>query len=215
MDHRMRRRLTGAVVGLLLLGAAPAADAHIQVTPAAAAPGDSVRFTVLVPGERRQSTRRVELKVPGGVLPFAFARTPGWTCRTVPSGNGGIARIVWTGRLAADGFVEFSFLAGTPDRPGVIAWKALQVYSDGAVVRWIGPPGSEQPAPVTRVVSAQARQNAGGEGGGSGSSTASSRAASTPVARRDWGARAIAAAALLVAITSLVLSRRRPGRRRP
>jgi len=211
MHPRTRRRLPVALLCLLLLfgEASAAAQAHIQIAPTSAAPGDSVRFTVLVPGERRQQTRRVELKVPAGLLPFSFADAPGWTRRTVPSGDGGIARIVWTGRLAADGFVEFSFLAGTPDRPGAIAWKAIQVYSDGAVVRWIGPPGSEQPAPVTRLVAGLTPQNAGGETGASRPPDAAARADAAPVARRDWVARGIAAVALLAAIASLVLSRRR------
>ena len=152
--------------------------------------------------------------MPPGVLPFAFADAAGWSRRTVPSADGGIARIVWTGRLAPDGFVELSFLAGTPERPGVIAWKALQVYSDGSVVRWIGPPGSEQPAPVTRLVTGLARQDAGGEGGGPQPSPADSRVDRVSVARRDRGAWAIASLALLTAIASLVLSLRRSGRRR-
>jgi len=198
-----------ALVVLSALLAAPA-GAHIQVSPSIAAPNDSVRFTLLVPGERQQETRRVEVKVPRGVLPFAFAETPGWRRRAIPAADGGVDRIVWSGRLAADGFAEFSFLAGTPEQPGTLSWKAIQVYSDGKVVRWIGPPGSEEPAPTTRLVAGLVRQNAGGEsGGGRRAAPTIAAAGDGPGAGPDWLARSLAAAGLVAAIAALVLSLRR------
>ena len=35
-----------------------------------------------------------------------------------------------------------------------LTFKALQTYSDGDVVRWIGAPDSEQPAPQVKVTAA-------------------------------------------------------------
>jgi len=204
------RRIAGVLALALALLAVPAAaaSAHIQVSPAAAAPGDPVRFTVLVPGERQQGTRRVELRVPSGVLPFSFGETPGWKRRIVPAADGSIERIVWTGRMAKDGFAEFSFLAGTPEQAGPIAWKALQVYADGTVVRWIGAPGSDNPAPTTRVAVGVPRQNAGGESGSaeaaSATTPASATAASAPAADGpDWLARGAALAGLLMGLAAL------------
>ena len=156
------RRL-GLALALLLVAPA-AAQAHIQVTPTVVAPDDPVKFTVLVPGEKTAQTTRVALKMPAGLLPFSYEDPPGWKRTLVKASNGGVDQVVWTGRLAADGFVEFSFLAGTPEKPGSLTWKALQTYSDGSVVRWIGAPDSEQPAPVTQVVGGAPKQNAGGEG---------------------------------------------------
>ena len=56
----------------------------------------------------------------------------------------------WRGRLATDGFVRFAFLASTPEQEGELVWKAVQRYDDGEEAAWIGPPDSDNPAPVTR-----------------------------------------------------------------
>ena len=148
LNSIVRRAWLGlALAAALLGGGAATASAHIQVAPTLAAPDDAVEFTVLVPGERAPSwTKKVVLKVPPGVLPYSFAATPGWSRRLVLAKDRSVDRIVWSGRLAPDGFAQFSFLASTPPRPGRLRWKALQVYDDGEVVRWIGPAGSEEPA---------------------------------------------------------------------
>ena len=128
------------------------------------APDDPVKFTVTVPGESDAETTKVELKMPSNLLPFSYADPPGWKRKLVMASNGAVDRVVWTGRIPHDGFVEFSFLAGTPEKPGELQFKALQTYSDGKIVRWIGDPESEQPAPVVKVEEGAPRQNAGGEG---------------------------------------------------
>lgn len=209
-----RRTLGRAWLGLglvvaLLCGGAATASAHIQVTPTLAAPNDAVKFTVLVPGESSSaSTVKVALKVPRGALPYSYGEAPGWSRKLVLAKDQSVSQIVWTGRLAPDGFAEFSLLASTPPQPGVLVWKALQYYSDGSVVRWIGSPSSEEPAPRTDVRADAPLQNAGGEGA-SGSDT---EATTTPVpagaAREegdgaDWLARALALAALLAALATL------------
>ena len=160
-----RRPLLGLVAGAaLFLLSAGAAQAHIQVSPTVAAPLDSVKFTLLVPGESDANTTKVTLQVPADVLPFSFSDPPGWTRKNNLAANGAIETIEWTGELPTDGFVEFSFIAGTPEKPGVILWKTLQEYSDGTVVRWIGDPGSEEPAAATEISADAPKQNAGGEG---------------------------------------------------
>lgn len=209
----MRNHLAGAglvlaIVAALLGGGAASAAAHIQVTPTVAATEDAVRFTVLVPGESSDAeTTKVVLKVPRGALPYSYGETPGWTRELVLARDQSVGQIVWTGRLAADGFAEFSFLAATPTQPATLVWKALQYYSDGSVVRWIGAPDSEDPAART-VVSAEAPlQNAGGEG----ASGSGSEAAAAPAADQsgdagdgtDWLARGLAIAALLAALATL------------
>ena len=143
------------------------AAAHIQVTPARVAPDDAVMFTVLVPGESDAETTKVSLQVPKGVLPFSYESTPGWT-RTLENGPDGATRVVrWTGRAAKDGFVRFAFLASTPADDGEIIWKAVQTYSDGKSVAWIGSPSSDTPAAITTVSKSVSAQNAGGESGNS------------------------------------------------
>lgn len=160
-----RRSLLGLVTGTaLLLVSAGAAQAHIQVTPTVAAPLDSVKFTLLVPGESEANTTKVTLQIPADVLPFSFSDPPGWTRKNNEAADGSIETIEWTGELPADGFVEFAFIAGTPEKAGTILWKTVQEYSDGTVVRWIGDPGSEEPAAATEISDSAPKQNAGGEG---------------------------------------------------
>jgi uncharacterized protein YcnI len=164
MSAGVRSRLAAATVaGIVALAAAGAAEAHVQISPTAAAPGDPVEFELLVPGETEAHTIEVALRVPDGVLPFAFERQPGWHRQVEKGADGSVAVIRWHGELARDGFVRFAFLASTPDREGDLVWKVIQRYDDGEEAAWIGPPDSDRPAAVTRVSASAARQNAGGE----------------------------------------------------
>jgi uncharacterized protein YcnI len=166
MSRPRRTALPAVAAVLATLGWTGTAAAHVQLQPSVVAPEDPVEFTVLVPSERPAHTTKVDLKLPPGVLPFAYGETPGWKRRLVEADDGAIERVVWTGKLAKDGYARFTFLAGTPEKPTTLTWKALQTYDDGTVARWIGTPESESPAPVTKVVAGAPRQNAGGEGGG-------------------------------------------------
>jgi MYXO-CTERM domain-containing protein len=213
MRAQALRLTTGLLLSAALLcGAAEAAAAHIQVSPTLAAPNDAVKFTVLVPGEKASAeTTRVELKIPPGVLPYSYGETPGWNQRLAKASDNSVDRIVWTGRLAPDAFAEFSFLAATPPRPGPLRWKALQLYSDGEVVRWIGAPDSENPAPVTEVVAGAPLQNAGGEGAGGEDHAADSAAEGEgdSSSEGDGLSRGLAIAALALAAVALGLAWRR------
>ena len=214
MRARMLKLSTGLVLAAALLGGGAAtATAHIQVSPTLAAPNDAVKFTVLVPGEEAAAeTTRVELKVPAGVLPYSYADPAGWQRRLVKANNNSIARVVWTGRLAPDGFAEFSILAATPPKPGLLRWKALQFYSDGKVVRWIGAPSSENPAPTTEIAADAPLQNAGGEGAGGGEQAGVATAGDGEEASAggdDGFARGLAVAALALAVVALGLAWRR------
>jgi uncharacterized protein YcnI len=197
------------VVALVAAGVFPAAaHAHIQVTPSTVAPGDAAKLTVLVPGERDSETVKVELRMPGGLLPFSYADPAGWRRELVKASNGSVERVVWTGRAPSDGFTEFSFLAGTPDNPGELRFKALQTYADGTVVRWIGAPDSDNPAAVVKVQASAAKQNAGGESGEGG---APARTAATSPAERgsDTLAIVLGAAGLLLGLIALIVALRR------
>ena len=161
----IRSAVVFVVASVLLVGVAATAGAHVQVTPTEAAPLDPVQWTVLVPNERDSSTVKVELQVPEGMLPFSYGDTPGWDRALTMADDQSVETIVWEGRLERDGFVEFTFLATTPDQEGQIEWKSLQTYDDGTVVEWIGDPESEEPAAITTVSADAPRQGAGGEGG--------------------------------------------------
>lgn len=202
------RALARALVAIALLPAAPA-TAHVQVRPAHAAPGDPVLWTVLVPSEQETGTRQVELAVPRDVLPFSYENAPGWERTLRTNADGSIRSIVWRGSTAPDGLATFRFLASTPERAGPIAWKALQTYRDGTLVRWIGASGSEHPASVTTISSSAARENAGGEG----EAAAMADAAPNDETGRDgvdWIGRGLGLAALLAVTTAALARRRQP-----
>jgi len=214
------RKLLVAV--LVAAGAFPAAaQAHIQVSPSAVAPGDAAKFTVLVPGERDSETVKVELQMPRGLLPFSYADPAGWRRSLVKAGDGSVERVVWTGRAASDGFVELSFLAGTPEEPGELEFKALQTYADGTVVRWIGAPGSDNPAAVVKVEEGAAKQNAGGESGAEAGAPAATATPVDPIATevtltaKDEGGSSntlpilLGAAGLLLGLIALIVALRR------
>jgi uncharacterized protein YcnI len=208
----MKARLAVAAV-LAVAWAAPPAGAHVQVTPAQAAPGDPVEFELLVPGERDARTIEVALRIPDGVLPFSFERTPGWHRQLDKRADGSIAVVRWHGRLARDGFVRFAFLASTPDREGDVIWKAVQRYDDGSEAAWIGPPDSQRPAAVTRIAASVAPQNAGGEGGAArAAATSGSRSAEEPADGGDTLALVLGGAGVLLGAAALAvaLRRRRP-----
>ncbi|MDP2711990.1 MAG: DUF1775 domain-containing protein [Solirubrobacteraceae bacterium] len=210
--HRTPVALLALALVATALPAGPAA-AHVQVRPVQAAPADPVLWTVLVPSEQESGTRQVELAVPQGVLPFSFEDPPGWTRTLRTSADGSVRSIVWRGRTAADGLATFRFLASTPERAGPIAWKALQTYRDGTLVRWIGAPGSEHPASVTTISSSAARENAGGEGDettvvGDDDATAASGDVRSDGREPDWIARGLGLLALLASGLAVIRLRR-------
>jgi len=216
-ENRLMRRRTALTLALCLVMAAigaRGAAGHVQVRPAEAAPADTTRFTLLVPNEEASPTVRVDLQIPDGVVPVAFSTTPAWTRAERRRADGSLAVVSWRGSLAAGEFVEFSFLATTPARDGPVAWPTVQVYRDGTIARWIGPPDSDEPAPVTEISDSVARQNAGGEGDEGGSPTVTAVASGEASATSTGDtlavvAVAVAGLALAAAIAAIVLGRRR------
>ena len=209
-----------------MLGAAmaPGASAHVTLQPAAGRPADLQRYRVIVPNERQsQATTGVDLRMPAGITFALVEAAPGWRSEIVKRGSA-ISELRWRGgRVPPGGYAELHFIARNPVRTGAIAWKALQRYSDGSVVRWIGSPSSDQPAPVTRlsesatpvdVVSTHGEAAPAATGGGS---TARAAAASSSSGGRDGLTLgiAIAAAVLAAAALGLQLLRRSDRPRRP
>jgi uncharacterized protein YcnI len=213
--RRPRRALLVVVLAAVAtaLAAAPAA-AHIQVRPARAAPGDPVLWAVLAPSEEETGTSEVELAVPKDVLPFSYEHAPGWTRRLRMNTDGSVHSIVWRGRTSTDGLATFRFLASTPERAGTIAWKAIQRYRDGTVVRWIGSGASDYPASITAVSPSVPRENAGGEIGAVAGRTPTAWTTPAPGETQagatgpDWVARGLALAALLAAAATTIVSAR-------
>ncbi|NMO51566.1 YcnI family protein [Actinoplanes sp. TBRC 11911] len=168
--------VAATVAGLTLAVAAPAA-AHVTVNPSTAAPGGFTKATFRVPNESdTASTTKLELNLP----PIAFVSlkpVAGWAATPVKTkldkpleAHGSqiteaITKITWTAQPGSEikpgTFQEFDVSLGPLPESGQLVFKALQTYSDGAVVRWIDEPTTdgtepEHPAPVLKLAAAPA-----------------------------------------------------------
>lgn len=169
MTSRTLKLLT---IAAACVAATPApAFAHVTLAPKAAAAGSWTTFAVKVPNESDSaSTVKVALKMPAGISSASYEPVPGWTAKVIrtklakpiESEDGPIDEVVsevqWraTGRGVEPGqFVPFGLTVPVPDAAGEkLAFKAVQTYSDGRVVRWIGAPDSAEPAPTVEVTKA-------------------------------------------------------------
>jgi uncharacterized protein YcnI len=162
----------GAVIGALIF--AGAASAHVTVSPSSAPQGAFTSIVFRVPTESdKASTTKVDvhLDMAHPIATVDYQALPGWTTAvttaklstpiTDDDGNQiteAVSEIVWTADSAATAikpgqFLEFPVELGPLPNTGSIAFKTLQTYSDGSVVRWIedtppGGPEPENPAPV-------------------------------------------------------------------
>jgi periplasmic copper chaperone A len=200
--------LGAALVAVLAL--APTAVAHVTLQPEEAPAGGFTRLEVRVPNERDNGdTTKVDVQFPPGFLSVSYEPVPGWDIKITkrkldkPVEQFGeqvteeVGRITFTGGTIRPGqFQDFGLSLGVPDKPGsTLAFKAIQTYSNGEVVRWIGPPDSEEPAPQVKLTAAEA------EGGG-----AAEPAAAQPAADGgddDGGSDTLAIIALIVGIAGL------------
>ena len=162
-------RTTIAVAALAAtLTLAGAASAHVTLQPEEAPAGGFARLDVRVPNERdNASTTKVEVQFPPGFAEVSTEPVPGWTAKITkrklakPVEVEGeqlteeVATITWSGGEIGPGqFQDFGLSVGLPDKPGAkLTFKALQTYSGGEVVRWIGPPDAEEPAPQVTLTS--------------------------------------------------------------
>jgi periplasmic copper chaperone A len=218
-----------AFVAVLLVGTP--AFAHVSVNPSEVTAGGFARVAFRVPNESDDtSTTKVEIHLPENA-PVASVSTmpvPGWTVATtkrkldkpIDSHGSQISEVVsvitWTSSspdtaVKPGQFQEFPVSLGPiPSDAKQLVFKALQTYSDGAVVRWIEEPKEgaelENPAPVLKVVPAVA-------------APAATPAAQVPAAQENpngssdilgWAALGAALLALFLAGFAVTRSRRLP-----
>ncbi|GGE50061.1 hypothetical protein GCM10011391_31050 [Pullulanibacillus camelliae] len=135
------------------------ASAHVKVHPFEVT-GDSYQeFTVSVPTEKDIPTTKIRLVVPNSVDVSSFKPKSGWDYTTKKNKDGKITEITWTTKgkgLLPNQFDEFDIMAHVAKNAKEIRWKAYQTYSDGSIVKWIGPEDSENPASITKVVAGDA-----------------------------------------------------------
>jgi periplasmic copper chaperone A len=165
-----------AVAAALVLALAPVASAHVAVQPSEAASGAFVREDVRVPNEQdNASTTKVEVQFPDGFTDASYAPVPGWRVKVkkeklaqpVKNDEGQeiteqVKRITWSGGKIAPGqFQDFPVSVQIPGKAGdALTFKAIQTYDNGDVVRWIGPPDAEEPAPQIKVTAAESENAA-------------------------------------------------------
>lgn len=206
----MKLRLTLALVGVLALAAPAAASAHVTLQPDEAVAGDFTVLDVRVPNERDDSaTTKVDVQFPPGFIFASYQPVPGWSAQVrmeklaEPITSHGeeiteqVAQMTWT----ADGdgiqpgqFLDFPVSVQIPgDAAEALTFKALQTYDDGEVVRWIGAPDSDDPAPQVTVTAGS------GEHGGEAAEAEHSESDDS-----DGASKGLGVAALIVGILGLL-----------
>jgi uncharacterized protein YcnI len=150
-----------AVAGLAIIGAA---QAHVTVHPNALPAGGFTVININVPNEdARASTVKVDVKFPNNVFTASTAAMPGWKGRVITkklpkpveiergfSVSSRVDRVVYSGgRIGPGQFLSFPVSIFVPKGKAgtLLTFKALQTYSNGKIVRWIGSPSADDPAP--------------------------------------------------------------------
>jgi uncharacterized protein YcnI len=181
-----------AIAGVLL-GSVATAQAHVEVTPATAAPGQFLVYTVTVPNERDDSaTIEIDLSLPAGFALDAAEQKAGWTTVVHKRKDGTPDQVSWRGgKIPVATYATFSLQGRNPKSGKSLTWNAIQRYENATVV-WAGPESSPNPASVVQL-----------------SGTATAGTATTPVTsaqRSDPVARSRAALALVLAGAALIIA---------
>jgi periplasmic copper chaperone A len=206
----MHRKIAVAAVAASALAAPAAAQAHVTLQPSSAAAGAFTVLNVRVPTERDDaSTVKVDVQLPHGFADVSYEPRSGWSVKVtketlakpVQTDDGRVdeevRRITFTGhgpagRIAPGQFMDFPLSVQIPGKAGdELTFKAIQTYSDGDVVRWIGAASSDTPAPIVQVT-------------GDVAAPAAAAPASPPKAD-DGASKGLGIAALAVGIVALVL----------
>jgi periplasmic copper chaperone A len=209
-----RYLLASATAALLAL--APVASAHVTLQPEEVPAGGFTRLDVRVPTERDDaSTTKVEVQFPPGFLSVSTEPVPGWEAKIVKrkldkpveqfgeqiSEEVGQVTFTASGEAAGIGpgeFRDFGLSVSVPDKAGsALTFKAVQTYSSGEVVRWIGPPDSEQAAPQVQVAAAEP------EGGASEPASDEQAAPPAESGGDDDSSNTLAIIALVVGVAGL------------
>jgi uncharacterized protein YcnI len=170
---KIRNYILGAAL-LVPLALASTAGAHVTLQPEEAPAGGFTRLDVRVPNERDNAdTTKVVVQFPPGFLSVSTEPVPGWESEIgmrkldKPVEQFGeqvteeVGRITFTGdgdtgAIRPGEFQDFGLSLQMPERAGrSVTFPSLQTYSNGEVVRWIGPPDAEEPAPQVRVTAAE------------------------------------------------------------
>jgi uncharacterized protein len=170
----MTRKTIALATVACTLALPAAASAHVTLQPSEAPAGGFARLDVRVPSEEAaKNTVQVEVQMPPGFADASYQPVPGWTvsetrhklAKPIKASDGDVltdelGTITFTAApgkgLKPGQFQDFGLSLGLPDKPvgTKLVFKALQTYTGGEVVRWIGPESSQRPAPVVTLVAA-------------------------------------------------------------
>jgi periplasmic copper chaperone A len=179
----MKKFIALAATAVGLLGVASPAMAHVTLQPTEAPADGFTRLAVRVPNERdNASTTRVRVQFPAGFYFISYEPVEGWSVDVKmrklkkPAEVFGEkireevdeVSISTSGAGIAPGqFRDFGLSLKMPNEPGkTLTFKALQTYSNGEVVRWIGPPDAEEPAPQVTLLPSEEEEATHGDTGG-------------------------------------------------
>ena len=206
----------------LFVATAGVASAHVTVHPNMLPAGGFTTMVVRVPNERdNASTTKVDVQLPPGFFFVSTAPVPGWTAKLVTrklpkpvkmgddTATTEVGEVIWSGGEIGPGqYLEFPLSVATPDTPGkTLTFKAIQTYSNGEVVKWIGAPDADEPAPQVLLTVKDAAV-ADVPAGIAGSSSSTSSSSDNGRANLALGLGVAGLAVGLVALV-LVLVRRR------
>jgi uncharacterized protein YcnI len=212
-------KITAGVIAVVAaLVATQAAAAHVTLNPREWEAGGFARFSVRVPNERDNAdTTEVTVRFPQSVISASFQPIPGWE-RTIemepldePIEEEGeqitehIASVTWTGGKIKPGeFQEFGVSFRVPETPGEdLVFPSIQTYSNGEVVRWVGPPDAESPAPIITVLEPAQEEEAAGGAEGETTATGEDGAAAAATSSSDDDGNGLAIVALILGIAGL------------
>jgi uncharacterized protein YcnI len=206
-----RTAFVGATATASLVLLAVPAMAHIAVSPSSAQPGSAAVLTFHVPNEEADAdTTQVDVRIPTDHPIDQLLAEPvlGWTisvktvalAKPLVTDDGqfsqAVSEVIWSGGKIAPGqFQDFSVSADPlPTGVGQLAFKAIQTYSNGDVVRWIdvsqpGQPEPDHPAPVLTLAAAPTQAAVTASSSGS-----------------DLTARVLAVGGLVVGLAGLALA---------
>lgn len=202
----MYKKLSALLLLLAVFLAPAVASAHVIVTPGQTGIGEELTFNISVPNEQQTPVVDLKLDIPSGVMNVVPTATPGWTITTSDNGNTQnpvITAITWSrGSIAVGQREDFTFSAQVPATATELDWKAYQTYADGTVVHWDQKPagsddstGNAGPYSITKVVNDLTATPA----------TTTSNVSKSTV----YGSYALAAVALVVAVSDLLITKRR------
>lgn len=184
----MRAKTIAGLTAALALGGTTIAQAHISLHPNAIPAGAFVTLNVRVPGEEEGAyAYKIDMLLPPGFTQVDTQNVPDWSVKEVVKKlatpiqteagpvSEEVSEIIWSGdrttlgRLDNGTFTQFPLSIAMPDGGAgqSLAFKTLEYYSNGKVVRWIGPPSAEFPAPTINVTpkGGVVEEVAGGEAG--------------------------------------------------